>query len=215
MAPETKQRYSPSNPGPVAQSFTKFVQENKVAEFPELAGLNDSISQSFFSFHNEWQRHRNVAGGEHDQLKEQRAAEKAQASQAGEAERIAKREQKEAEKAQRAQQREDEAAERTRKKEERDAERERTRATREADKAQRAEEQEAKKAERDAKKAELENARQAKADAAAAKKAERDATKPTGGATNGTEGATGRGALRESKLKKPDHAHVGASEPAF
>lgn len=59
----SKARFSPSNPGPVAHSFARFVSENKGIE------ISPAEAQALFSYHSEWQNWRNAPGGEAEQEK--------------------------------------------------------------------------------------------------------------------------------------------------
>jgi hypothetical protein len=80
-----KARFSPSNPGPVAQSFARYIEANLSETYPELKSMTPAIAQAFFSFHGEWQDWRNQAGGEAEQeaaVRNERKAEELRATQA-------------------------------------------------------------------------------------------------------------------------------------
>lgn len=236
---EDKRRYSPENPGPAAISFGTFLNDKYGANFVEAGQI-----QAFFSEHPNWQRARNVPGGEADQERAAREAERAQLTETREAERLAKaaekaaeREAREAERKQIAEQREaaraakqaereQKAAAKQAEREARDAERAEQREAREAERlvkaAEKAAAAEAKAAEREAKAAEKAAAAEAKKAEAEAKKAERESAKAAGadgddGGSTPVAGNVGRGALRESKrqLNKVKKAAAGVSADTF
>lgn len=68
MSESSKVRFTPANPGPVAQSFSRFIDRN---EFVDADGnaveITPAQAQAFFSYHKDWQAERNLPGGEAEQ----------------------------------------------------------------------------------------------------------------------------------------------------
>ena len=215
----SKRRLGPENPGAGALSLTKYINEN----YGHIVTVTPAQTQAYFTYHNEWQRARNVPGGEADQERAAREAAKAAELEATSAEREAAKLAKEAEKAAKEQEREAKRAEAEQAKAAKAAEREAKAAEREAEKATKAQEAEAKKAEREAE-------RERKAAEAEAKRAEREAAKAAKADAGGADGddstsvtngeSVGRGALQEAKremnrLKRKSPETVGVSESSF
>lgn len=67
----SKVRFSPANPGPVANSFAAYVSGNHGIE------ISAEQAQALFSYHREWQTWRNAPGGEAEQEKVARDAKNA------------------------------------------------------------------------------------------------------------------------------------------
>ena len=80
----SKARYSIAHPGPVAQSFSRYASSQLGIE------ISEAQAQAFFSHHNEWQSWRNTPGGEAEQEKSVRDAQREAATRETQAERIAK-----------------------------------------------------------------------------------------------------------------------------
>jgi hypothetical protein len=81
---ESRVRFTPDNPGPVAHSVARYVGEHRGV------GISPAHAQAHFSYHHEWQHWRNQPGGEAEQEKQARDSQRAAKSAAGEAEKLAK-----------------------------------------------------------------------------------------------------------------------------